>query len=197
MNRSNCLGTLLAAGIVILSAGITVAADPPAADPPSATQNTRGSDARAAAPAEGGDAESTDDRDERFAAFMTGSKLVGRYTVLGKSNGEMPEEEYTISKCEKLPEANMFRFTARIRYGDTDTELPMDLPVEWAGTTPIITLENLWIPGLGTFSSRVLIHRNRYAGTWTHGDVGGHLFGIIRRSEESQEDGTGQDGDAD
>lgn len=191
MKRSICLGSLLIAGIVIQSGGIAVAADPPAA-----TQDPRGSDARAAAPAGPGDAESTDDRDERFAAFMTGSKLVGRYTVLGKSNGEMPEEEYTISKCEKLPEANMFRFTARIRYGDTDTELPMDLPVEWAGTTPIITLDNLWIPGLGTFSSRVLIHRNRYAGTWTHGDVGGHLFGIIRRAEEPQEDSTGQEGDA-
>ena len=40
------------------------------------------------------------------------------------------------------------------------------------------------IPGLGTFSSRVVIYEGRYAGTWQHGDVGGHLFGVLKRDEE-------------
>lgn len=190
MKLSICLGTIITAAVLGPPARSTVAADPPAAeaisggrDVKTAAQSAGGSEE----PAEGGAAEAPEGRDERFATFMTGKKLVGRYTVLGKSNGEMPEEEYTISRCEKLPEANLFRFTARIRYGDTDTELPMDLPVEWAGDTPMISLSNLWIPGLGTFSSRVLIHRDRYAGTWTHGEVGGHLFGVIRDAEDPEE----------
>ncbi len=145
-----------------LSAQDAAATTPPAAESPQpATAETPG------------------ERDARFAQYMTGAKFVGRFTILGKNDGNMPEEEYTIHKCEKLEQDDMFRFTARIRYGDTDTELPMDLPVKWAGRTPVITLEKLWLPGLGTFSSRVVIHSGRYAGTWDHGDKGGHLFGRI------------------
>jgi hypothetical protein len=127
------------------------------------------------------------DRNARFAQYMSGVKFIGRFTILdAEGRGErMPEEEYTIRKCEKLPQGDLFRFTARIRYGDTDTEVPMDLPVKWAGGTPVITLEKLWIPGLGTFSSRVVIDGDRYAGTWDHGPKGGHLFGRIERVEAS------------
>ena len=117
-------------------------------------------------------------REEKFAEYMSGASLKGRFTIQGRGD-KMPEETYTISKCEKLPEGNLYRFTARIQYGDTDTELPMDIPVEWAGDTPVISLTNMWIPGLGTFSARVLIYKDTYAGTWIHDDVGGQMFGVI------------------
>ncbi|QEG42290.1 hypothetical protein [Roseimaritima ulvae] len=146
------------------------AQDAPATDAPAI--------APTAAPADGA-GETPAQRDARFAEYMTGAKFIGRFTIVGKDNDNMPEEEYTIHKCEKLDKDDLFRFTARIRYGDTDTELPMDLPVKWAGRTPVITLEKMWLPGLGTFSSRVVIHSGRYAGTWDHGDKGGHLFGRI------------------
>jgi hypothetical protein len=42
-------------------------------------------------------------------------------------------------------------------------------------------LDNVAIPGLGTFDARVIIDGNRYAGTWTHGEVGGHMFGKIEK----------------
>ena len=48
----------------------------------------------------------------------------------------------------------------------------------------MITLTRIAIPGLGTFSSRVVIYDGMYAGTWQHGDVGGHLYGTISRAEE-------------
>jgi hypothetical protein len=51
--------------------------------------------------------------------------------------------------------------------------------VKWAGKTPVITLDNVTIPGLGTFSSRVVIDGPLYAGTWQHDAVGGHMFGKI------------------
>ena len=53
-------------------------------------------------------------------------------------------------------------------------------------STPVITLTELTIPALGTFSARVVIDNGKYAGTWTHGDVGGHMFGVIRRSAEAK-----------
>jgi len=65
--------------------------------------------------------------------------------------------------------------------------------VKWAGDTPVITLTNLGIPGLGTFTSRVVIYDNRYAGTWQHDKVGGNLFGRIERvtEEKAEEEKTG------
>jgi hypothetical protein len=43
----------------------------------------------------------------------------------------------------------------------------------------VITLDSVTIPGLGTFSSRVVIDGPLYAGTWQHDAVGGHMFGKI------------------
>ncbi len=125
-------------------------------------------------------------RDQRFANYMTGVKFVGRFTIIGSQTDELPEEEYTISKCEKVEGTDRFRFTARIRYGNTDTELPMELPVQWAGNTPVISLQDFWLPPLGTFSCRVVIHQDRYAGTWDHGKKGGHLFGKIVPADAEQ-----------
>ena len=48
----------------------------------------------------------------------------------------------------------------------------------------MITLTDFTVPGLGTFSARVVIYRNKYAGTWSHGEVGGHLFGTIEKNAE-------------
>ncbi len=121
-------------------------------------------------------------REQRIVNYLTGAKFVGQYSVDGKSAGKFKEEAYTITKLEKLPEADMYRMTAKIKYGDTDGEFPIDLPILWSGNTPVITMDQVWIPGLGTFSARVLILNNRYAGTWDHGPVGGHLFGRIEKA---------------
>ena len=118
-------------------------------------------------------------REQRIANYLTGAKFVGSYTIDSKGLNNAKEETYTISKAEKLPEEDMYRLTARIQYGDTDGEFPMDLKILWAGNTPVITLDKVWIPGLGTFSARVLILNGRYAGTWDHDAVGGHLIGRI------------------
>ncbi len=121
------------------------------------------------------------DREARLANYLTGAKFVGKFTVDGKEDKPPKTEQYTISKCEKLPEPDMYRLTARIKYGDVDSEVPMDIKILWSGNTPVMTLDALWLPGMGTFDARVLIHADRYAGTWQHDKVGGHLFGKIAK----------------
>jgi hypothetical protein len=74
----------------------------------------------------------------------------------------------------------------RIQYGETDKTLPIPLEIQWAGDTPVITMTNFAIPDLGTFTCRVLIYENRYAGTWQHDKVGGLLFGKIERSDTEE-----------
>jgi hypothetical protein len=61
------------------------------------------------------------------------------------------------------------------------------LDVKWAANTPVITLDELTIPVLGTFSARVVLHDNKYAGTWRHDAVGGHLFGVIEKASEDNQ----------
>lgn len=120
-----------------------------------------------------------------FEKKLTNVQFKGNFTVLGREQkGDLPKETYTIKSVKKLDEGEYWLFTARVQYGGKDITVPMSLQVEWAATTPVITLTNAAIPGLGTFSSRVVIYKNKYAGTWSHGEVGGHLFGTIEPAPE-------------
>jgi hypothetical protein len=129
-------------------------------------------------------APSQDELIRKLSKDLTGVKLVGKFTVTGKAEMTPKEEEYTITSAIKLDEPDLWLLKARVKYGKTDGTFPIPLEIKWAGDTPVITLTNLEIPGLGTFSSRVVIYEGRYAGTWQHGDVGGHLFGVLKRDEE-------------
>ena len=128
-----------------------------------------------------------------FEKKMTNVKFTGNFTVLGKQQDNLPKESYTIVSVKKLTTGELWLFTARVQFGGRDVTLPMPLQVQWAGTTPVITLTNVLIPGLGTFSSRVVIYKNKYAGTWTHGDVGGHLFGTIGPNTDANPQGDATD----
>jgi len=117
---------------------------------------------------------------------LTNVKLIGQFTVTGRENREPKPEEYTITSAMKLPDGDLWLLKARIKYGDKDATVPIPLEIKWAGDTPVITLTNLGIPGLGTFTSRVVIYDNRYAGTWQHGNVGGNLFGRIEKVKDEK-----------
>jgi hypothetical protein len=97
-------------------------------------------------------------------------------------------EKSTIARVSKVKDKeDSWLFVTRIQYGKTDLEVPLTLQVKWAGDTPVITLTNLTIPALGTFTSRVMIYGDRYAGTWQHGKTGGHLWGKIEKIEQPTE----------
>lgn len=122
--------------------------------------------------------------EQAFAEKLSGAVFSGHYSVTaGKEEKPAQMEKYTIAKVSKLKD-DLWLFTARIEYGKNNLMVPMTLQVKWAGDTPMITLTDLTIPGLGTFTSRVLIYGDRYAGTWQHGKNGGHLWGRIEKLEE-------------
>ena len=45
----------------------------------------------------------------------------------------------------------------------------------------MITLTDLSIPGVGSYTARVVIYGDQYAGTWSGKNVGGQLFGKVVR----------------
>lgn len=123
--------------------------------------------------------------EKQFTELLDGATLVGHFTVTGRETLEPKEERYTIESVEKLP-GGRWLFRSRIRYGDHDVTVPLPLPVEWAGDTPVIVVDNVQVPTLGTFNARVMFFDRHYAGYWSGGDHGGHLFGVVERESDDE-----------
>ena len=102
-----------------------------------------------------------------------------RNYIEGRERRDGQPERYEISGVTKL-EGDRWRFDARVKYGRVDVTLPVVVPLVWAGDTPMVSITNFSIPGLGDeFGARVVFYDNRYAGTWNHGEYGGLMYGTI------------------
>jgi hypothetical protein len=117
--------------------------------------------------------------EETFRQSMSGVTLVG-HSMGPKDEGVAGEERYVIEKVSKLG-GDTWLMHARIQYGTHDIPVPLPVTIKWAGDTPMISLTDLTIPGLGTYTARVLFYRDQYAGTWSSKDHGGQVFGKIVR----------------
>ena len=114
-------------------------------------------------------------------------ELTGVFTVDGKPLDKLNEERYEIKSAKKLDGyESLWEIVTRIKYGDKDVSLPVEINVEWVGKTPVMVMDSISLPGLGTFSARVVFHDQKYAGTWKHDNVGGHLFGRVDRAPEKE-----------
>jgi len=120
-----------------------------------------------------------------LSKMLTGATLEGSYTSTdgGRAAAELKRDKYTLGEVKKL-EGNLWLIQARIQYRDAEAVMvPLPLPIEWAGDTPVITVDNFTIPGMGTFSARVMFFDDHYAGYWKHDDRGGNLFGVVHRPD--------------
>ena len=121
--------------------------------------------------------------EQAFVDLLTNSVLVGHYSIEGRSNGGANPERYEISRVTKVGGDNWI-VQARITYGKIDIPVPVSVHVHWAGDTPVISLTDLKIAGLGEgFTTRVLFYKDRYAGSWYHGKAGGHMWGKIEKAQ--------------
>ena len=117
------------------------------------------------------------DLEKKFQEMMTGVTLVGHSANL-KGEVRPGEERYVIEKATKLA-GDTWLLHARLQYGSRDLPVPVPVVIKWAGDTPVIELTDLTIPGLGTYTARVVLYRDQYAGTWSAKDHGGQIFGKI------------------
>jgi len=127
-------------------------------------------------------------REESFRQSMSGVVLEGFFTV--GDGSELRKERYEIAKVSKLG-GDVWVFQARIQYGSRDVTVPVPVRMEWAGDTPVLSLTEVAVPGLGTFTARVLFYDEQYVGVWSHGEVGGLHFGRIVR-DGNQESAVGK-----
>jgi hypothetical protein len=117
------------------------------------------------------------DLEGEFQKMMSGATLVGYSTRLNKE-GLSGEERYQIDKVSKVA-GDTWLIQARMRYGQREIPVPVPVTIKWAGDTPVITLTDLTIPGVGTYTARILLYRGQYAGTWSGKNHGGQMFGKI------------------
>lgn len=122
---------------------------------------------------------------DNLKKFLTGSKWKGTFTMRA-SGDKLNTEEYGISSAEKEPTGDQWVLMASIKYMDKDIKVPVPLEIKWIDRTPVIVLDQVTLPAMGTFDARVIIRKGMYAGTWAHGEVGGHMFGNITSGAEAK-----------
>ncbi len=112
------------------------------------------------------DVASLTDLERTFAERMQNVALEGHFTIEGRERRDGNPELYEISKVTKL-DGDRWRFDVHLTYGSVDATLPVVVPIVWAGDTPMVSITDFAIPGLGDeFGARVIFYDDRYAGTW-------------------------------
>jgi hypothetical protein len=153
------LTTFVAALFAVLGMGIaqdTKPAEPPAANPLEA----------------------------KFVAAFTNATLTGRWCAIKDGRlGPEKEEQYKIVGVTKLG-GDRWQIRARIQYGGQAFDAPIPAEVKWAGDTAVLIVDDLSMGGAATYSARVMISGQTYAGTWSGGNHGGLLSGVITNAKE-------------
>lgn len=123
-------------------------------------------------------------REKEFAETLSNAVLVGRWRLVKDGElGSEREERYTVSSVNKVA-GDLWLVNARVQYGEKDVTLPVPVNVRWAGDTPVLSVTDVGLPGLGTYTARVLFYKDLYTGTWFGPGHGGFLSGRVVRTEE-------------
>jgi hypothetical protein len=122
-----------------------------------------------------------------LSKMLSGATLEGSFTSTstGSDPTKLSRDKYTLGNVRKVG-GDVWQIPARIQYSEKDITLPIVLPIRWAGDTPVVTVDDLPMPGFGTVSARVMFFEGHYAGYWKHGDHGGNMFGVIHPAEKEQ-----------
>lgn len=118
--------------------------------------------------------------EKEFQESLIGVVLEGQSTRDGRPG--LSDDKYTIDKVVKQS-GDIWTFYARVQYQGKDVTLPFPVAVKWAGDTPVITMTDQALPGMGSYTARVIIYRGHYAGTWSGAKGGGKVFGRIVKQQ--------------
>jgi len=122
-----------------------------------------------------------EDLEAALVKTLAGVFFKGQWCLIEQGQlGEARPEQYEIVGVMKTG-GDRWVINARIEYGKINLVAPVPVQVKWAGDTPVIIVDKFTLPGAGTYSARVMIFENTYSGTWTAGDHGGMLHGVIAK----------------
>jgi len=134
---------------------------------------------------------SLEELEAKFKAMLTKATLSGRWSPTKDGElGQGKEDKYTIVGVAKV-NGDSWVVNAKMKYGEREFVLPIPVKVKWAGDTPVVIVDHLQMPGgRNSYTARVLFYEHTYAGTWSGGEHGGLLSGIITNEKEEK---TGED----
>jgi hypothetical protein len=125
--------------------------------------------------------------EKKFKDQLTDCVFDGHWCMVQEGRlSDEKSEKYTITSATKSGQ-DVWIIYAKMQFRGKEASVPVPVQVKWAGDTPVITLDKVSIPGLGTYSARVLVFEKTYAGTWSAGDHGGMLHGLIKKKETKAE----------
>lgn len=117
--------------------------------------------------------------EKKFSETMSNAVMAGSFTMNG-SDRPPAQDKYTLGSVTKK-EGDIWIIVATIQYGAHNVSLPLEIPVKWAGDTPVISVTKIGFPGLGSYTARVLVYGDQYVGIWgsADGSHGGQMWGKI------------------
>ncbi len=174
--KSVCVLIFTAAALLLVRTGAALADD-----------EAKPAKAKAEAPSAPAAAEASpavsEDMEAAFAILLRDKVFQGRWcSVADDKMGPDKDEKYTIISVAKSG-GDRWMVNTKIEYDGRSFVFPVPVQVKWAGDTPVIVVDKLVAPG-GTYSARVMIFEKSYSGTWTAGDHGGLLHGLILPAKE-------------
>lgn len=120
--------------------------------------------------------------EKEFQESMSGVTLNGHYTRQDGSG--LSDDKYAIESVTKV-KGDLWRLETRVQYSGRDLKIPVEIQVKWAGDTPVITLTNMAVGGMGSFTVRIVVYKGQYAGTWSSAKGhGGTMFGNIVKTAQ-------------
>jgi hypothetical protein len=122
--------------------------------------------------------------EKQLAEKLTHCRLIGFYETVGQE-GAPKQDEYTLGEVQKK-EGDKWLFNASLQFGSKVINMPLEVPILWAGDTPVISVTDFQVPGMGTYTARVMFYGEHYAGTWSSGKHGGYLWGRIQKLPEHE-----------
>jgi hypothetical protein len=121
----------------------------------------------------------TPEQEAKLISTLTNATLKGHSAMIkGGQLGPDKEDSYQIVSVKKL-EGDHWQINAHLQYGGNALDLPIPALLKWAGDTPVLIFDGINLGGPRTYSARLMISDTSYAGTWSGGDHGGMLYGLI------------------
>lgn len=122
--------------------------------------------------------------EKQFAQRLSHSRMVGFFSIAGQ-DGPPKQDQYTLGAVTK-GEGDKWVFNSSLQFGKQVISVPLEIPVYWAGDTPVISVTDFTIPGMGTYTARVMIYGDHYAGTWSSSKHGGYMWGKLEQVPTTQ-----------
>jgi hypothetical protein len=122
------------------------------------------------------------DQEAKLIATFANATMKGRWAPLKDGQlGEEKEETYQIVSAQKL-DGERWQINARLQFHGQIMNLPVPATVKWAGDTAVLLFDDINVGTPRRYSARLMIHGDSYSGTWSGGDHGGMLYGVITRA---------------